>query len=82
VLRRSKDMDLFSFLLYVSIHELIHIVRFNKFLRGFDVSESERFKEEIIVHKRTWEIIKKTNIKGLDSVLNYYRGWNSDSESF
>ncbi len=82
VLRRYKELDLFSFLLYVSIHELVHIVRFNKFLRGFDASEKERFKEEAIVHKRTCQIIKKSNIKGMDTVLYYYREWAIEGESF
>ncbi len=82
VLRRFGELDFFSFLLYVNIHELVHIVRFYKFLRGFDVSEDERFKEEKIVHKKTCQIIKKSNIRGMKSVLNYYREWSMEGDKF
>ena len=46
----SNGIELFPFSLYIITHELIHIVRFSKFLQSFDASAEERIAEEKRVH--------------------------------
>lgn len=68
-------MKLFSFTLYIIIHELIHIVRFSKFLQSFDASSEEKLAEEARVHKKTHEILKTIRFSGLTDVLKFYNKW-------
>ena len=44
--QKMADMQLFPFCLYIVTHELIHIVRFSKFLQRFDASPSEKLSED------------------------------------
>jgi len=71
----SPNIDLQPFALYIITHELIHIVRFSKFLQNFDASPAERMVEEKRVHQRTHEILKPIRIKGLSNVLEFYYDW-------
>ena len=80
-LKRSADMELFPFMLYVVTHELIHIVRFSKFLQHFNASYPERMAEEKRVHKKTNEILESVNITGLQDVLNFYGKWHTPFEN-
>ena len=74
-LEESDGIELFPFALYIITHELIHIVRFSKFLQSFEASESERMAEEMRVHRRTHDILKSVQVKGLERVLEYYNHW-------
>ena len=74
-LEESDGIELFPFALYIITHELIHIVRFSKFLQSFEASESERMAEEMRVHRRTHDILKSVQVKGLKRVLEYYNHW-------
>ena len=56
-----------------SPHELVHIVRFCNFYQMFDVSEKKRFREEEIVHKTTFEILKDFSLPSLNHVLDSYQ---------
>jgi hypothetical protein len=40
----------------------------------FDVSEEKRFREEEIVHKTTFEILKDFSLPKLNYVLDSYQG--------
>jgi hypothetical protein len=75
-LKMSPGIELFPFSLYIITHELIHIVRFGKFLQSFDASDRERMSEEKRVHQRTHEILKPVQVKGLTHVLEFYNDWN------
>jgi hypothetical protein len=66
---------LFPFCLYIITHELIHIVRFSKFLQSFEASVEERMAEEKRVHQRTHEILQPVQIEGLMKVLEFYNDW-------
>ncbi len=79
-LERSRDLGLFPFILYVVTHELIHIVRFSRFLQAFDAPLKERMDEEGRVHRRTFEILEKQRIDGLEAALGYYRPWRVGGE--
>ena len=73
VLKRDRYLALFPLLIYVFTHELVHIVRFCNFYQRFDVSEKNRSREEGIVHKTTFEILKDFSLPNLNYVLDSYR---------
>ncbi len=75
IIEQLSEMKLFSFTLYIIIHELIHIVRFSKFLQSFDASSEEKLAEEARVHKKTHEILKTIRFSGLTDVLKFYNKW-------
>jgi hypothetical protein len=71
----SPGIELLPFSLYIITHELIHIVRFSKFLQSFDASAEERLAEEKRVHHKTREILQTVQIEGLPNVLKFYNDW-------
>ncbi len=71
----APGIELFPFSLYIITHELIHIVRFSKFLQNFEASARERLAEEKRVHQRTHDILKPVRIAGLAKVLKFYNDW-------
>ena len=79
-LNQARHLRLFPFALYISTHELIHIVRFSKFLAHFDIAPQDRGEEEIRVHLRTREILGEVSIDGIEAVLKYYRHWATPFE--
>ncbi len=74
-LSKLKEMQLFPFSLYILTHELIHIVRFGKFLQSFDASEEEKLAEETRVHDKTHQILKMEHIPGIEAVFQFYFQW-------
>jgi hypothetical protein len=74
-LEGSPGIELFPFALYIITHELIHIVRFSKFLQSFDASAEERMAEEKRVHHKTLEILQPVQVEGLPNVLKFYNDW-------
>jgi len=74
-LRRHPRLNLLGFAVYIITHELIHIVRFSRFLQGFDASPAERLAEEKRVHDRTHEILIPVRLPGLPEVLDFYKDW-------
>ncbi len=79
-IERYPVLQLFPFCLYIVTHELIHIVRFCKFLQSFDASDDEKMAEEIRVHRRTREILAPLQISGKTEVFNFYRQWCKNCE--
>jgi hypothetical protein len=80
-LEETPGVELFPFSLYIITHELIHIVRFSKFLQHFEASAKERMAEEKRVHQRTHEILKLVQIEGLKNVLEFYNDWRVPYEN-
>lgn len=74
-LEAHPDLRLFPFCLYIVTHELIHIVRFCRFLQNFDASSDEKTAEEIRVHQYTRDILEKMQIPGKIPVFRFYRHW-------
>lgn len=72
---RIAKLHLFPFLTYIITHELIHIVRFSKFIQCFDASHEEKQIEERCVHKITRDIILPLQIEGIESAVNFYHQW-------
>jgi hypothetical protein len=70
-----SGLDLFPFALYIVTHELIHVIRFTKFLQAFEASPQEKIEEEARVHERTRAILEPAPIRGMESVFEFYRAW-------
>ncbi len=81
-LEQSPDMKLFPFALYIISHELIHIVRFRKFLQSFEASPRERMAEETRVHEKTHEILNKVRVPGMGRVFKFYDKWHRRTHVF
>jgi len=79
-LAETKHLELFPFMLYIVTHELIHIVRFSRFLQRFDASAAEKMHEEERVHHFTHDILKAVTVSGLPVVLDFYRHWRKPLE--
>jgi len=75
IIKQLSEIKLFSFTLYIIIHELIHIVRFSKFLQSFYASPEEKLAEEARVHEKTHEILRTIRFSGLTDVLKFYNKW-------
>jgi hypothetical protein len=77
VVKDDENLLLYPFLVYILIHELIHIVRFLKFQQLYEISTEEEvtISEERRVHKITWDIFNPVPIDGSESVLEYYQNW-------
>ena len=72
-LSKDKDLLLLPLLIYVFVHELVHIVRFCNFSQRFDVSGKRREKEEKVVHSTTFEILEGLPLPRMDYVLHSYQ---------
>ena len=75
VLAKAPQLELMPFCLYIITHELIHIVRFSKFLQSFDANPQEKLSEEHRVHDITHQILIDVKTVGLETVLNYFQQW-------
>lgn len=80
VLQQRSDLTLLPFCLYIITHELIHIVRFSKFLQNFNASADEKLAEERRVHEITHQILAPVRLANLPAVLEYYQQWRSPLE--
>jgi hypothetical protein len=67
--KTNPDVRLYPFLLYLFIHELVHIVRFGRFIQSFTMPMAERDLEENIVHERTRQILAATNLTGVEKII-------------
>jgi len=75
VTARHPEIQLYPLVLYIVTHELIHIIRFCRFLQRFDASTEEKHEEEKRVHERTHEILSKLTTPELPKVLHFFRQW-------
>jgi hypothetical protein len=80
-LARTSKMQLFAFSLYILTHELIHIVRFGRFLQNFNATENEKLEEEARVHEQTFQILKSLSMPGLNEVFKFYIKWRTDGQN-
>jgi hypothetical protein len=79
-LQQNPHLKLLPFTIYIVAHELVHIVRFSKFLQSFDASAEEKLVEEARVHKETQLILGKIQLDGLKAVLGFYSTWQQPLE--
>ncbi len=81
VVENRQGLALLPFCLYIIVHELVHIVRFSKFLQNFDASPSEKLIEEHRVHDITHQILGTVRLAGIDLVTDYYHRWRQPIEN-
>jgi hypothetical protein len=74
-MKKFSHLDLYAFAVYIVCHELIHIVRFRKFLQHFDAPVKEKLAEEKRVHITTHEILSRVRIEKMPPVLDFYKDW-------
>jgi len=79
-LHDTPGMRLFPLVLYITTHELIHIVRFSKFLQSFDATPEETLVEEKRVHAKARKILDPVSVSGLNNVLEFYGKWHEPIE--
>jgi hypothetical protein len=73
-LKRSKDrVDFSPLMLYVLTHEIVHVIRFVKFMAPFQMDEKDRTTEENQVHTITQSILARVSIPGMNTVLDRYQ---------
>ncbi|MFH0727155.1 MAG: hypothetical protein V2B19_12550 [Pseudomonadota bacterium] len=74
-MRQHLQIRLFPFCIYILSHELIHIIRFSKFLCNFVATAEERRVEETLVHQITHTILCGISLEGLPEVFAFYIKW-------
>ena len=74
-MQHHPELMLLPFGLYIVVHELVHIVRFSKFLQNFHASTDEKLLEEHRVHDITHQILTPVRLTGLEAAMDYYRNW-------
>ena len=72
---RDDPLQLLPLAVYVVTHELVHVVRFCKFLQRFDADPLERQQEEMRVHEVTQKALKFLKLPSLGYVLKAYRNY-------
>jgi len=80
-IERFPAMALFPFVVYIVVHELVHIVRFAKFYQNFNALPDERLAEEERVHEMTREILSRHEIEGIRNVIQFYPRLHLDEAS-
>jgi hypothetical protein len=68
-LQRDPDIRLLPLSTYIVTHELIHVVRFARFLQRFEVDDKQRKSEELLVHTLTKQLLSPLKVSGLAVVL-------------
>lgn len=76
-LKRDENLRLFPLMVYVATHELVHVVRFCKFLQRFDTEPEERRREEMRVHEITQKALGNVSLAHMDYVLQGYRSYGT-----
>lgn len=77
ILIKRPEIPLSPFAQYIVTHELVHIVRFSRFLQNFNASDTEKLIEERRVHGITHDILDPVKSPGMGIVLDFYRSWRT-----
>jgi hypothetical protein len=72
VARAHSFIRLPSLLLYIAVHELVHVIRFDRGEGNFDAPEEEKSDEEEKVHRITRNLLKLTPDSDLNLVLDCF----------
>ena len=71
--QRDDHIDLLPLAVYIVIHELIHVIRFARFIQRFDASPAEQEAEEARVHDLTFTVLKNCRVSGIQEILAAFR---------
>jgi hypothetical protein len=80
VIDRRDGIELFPLMVYILTHELVHIIRFRKFMQRFDVDQQEKEIEEGKVHQTTYQILKSLKGLNLNPIFESYLGHRCPTE--
>ncbi len=72
-IHRDRQIELLPLTTYIVIHELIHVIRFAKFLQRFHVNPAEQEAEECRVHSLTFLLLRNCGVRGLPEVLSVFK---------
>ena len=74
---KNHSLALLPFLLYILVHELVHIVRFSRFCRMYEKpgETGAELEEERKVHDLTCTILQNVSVKGIPGVNEYFEKW-------
>ncbi|MGM0655831.1 MAG: hypothetical protein ACQETR_11010 [Thermodesulfobacteriota bacterium] len=74
---QNSKICLSPFLLYILVHELVHVVRFARFEHRYEnACEAEvTLEEEKKVHGITYDIIALQAVSGISQVFEFYAKW-------
>lgn len=75
--QRDPHIQLLPLALYIVTHELIHVIRFARFLHRFDSTPVEQEAEEGRVHAFTYRLLENCKLKGLPEVLTAFKDCRS-----
>lgn len=76
-LKRDAHIRFLPLGTYIVTHELIHVVRFAKFVQHFQTTETERVAEERRVHALTHRMLKERKIEGIPEVLDVFEDFGA-----
>ena len=79
--KEKPGFQLFPFLLYIVVHELVHIVRFTRFQQIYEASSTHgtAMEEERQVHGITLKILHGVRLQGVSTIVDYYRNWPTEA---
>ncbi len=74
----NSGIRLSPFLVYILVHELVHVVRFLRFEHRYENgSEAEvTFEEEKKVHDLTYKIVSRSGLSGVSEVIDFFGQWH------
>ena len=72
-LQRDAQIQMLPLAAYIVTHELIHVIRFAKFVQRFHSTETEQEAEEGRVHTLTQQLLEGRKIEGLPEVLEVFK---------
>lgn len=72
-IQRDPHIHLLPLTLYIVAHELIHVIRFARFIQRFDGTSTDQEAEEGRVHALTFQLLGNCKIKGLSEVLTAFK---------
>jgi len=71
--QRDTQIQMLPLAAYIVTHELIHVVRFAKFVQRFHSTETEQEAEEGRVHALTQQLLEGRKVEGLPEVLEAFK---------
>ncbi len=72
-LSRDRSPDFFPLMVYIVTHELVHIVRFSRFIQNFEAYPGDRIQEEARVHDITGDMLRAARVSGVGGIVRAYR---------
>ena len=78
--RANSFVKLNPLMLYIAVHELIHVMRFGNGAIDFDASLEEKEREEKVVHSLTREALQAVRQRDMDIILDCFSSQFAISE--